>query len=112
MSNYSSQKKRVIVLALFHRYAYTILFPLLIIFIFAKNTMFLLFGVNFILFALHSLIGYVCRWKHIYCSYQNAYKEKMTPNNICWAKIRKVDAYGIPLFFGALGLIMIIMWFI
>jgi len=112
MSKYSSQKKRIVILAVFHRYAYTILFPLLIILIFRKNMVFLLLGADFILLALHSLIGYICRWKHIYCSYQNAHRKQMTPDNICWAKMKKVDAYGIPLFFGVLGIIMIIMCFI
>ncbi|MBQ6935613.1 MAG: hypothetical protein IJN49_03600 [Clostridia bacterium] len=112
MSKHSSQKKRIVILALFNRYAYTILFPLLIILIFRKNMVFLLFGADFILMALHSLIGYICRWKHIYCSYQNVHRKQMTPNNICWAKIKKGEAYGSPAIEATIGIALIIFSFV
>ena len=61
-------------------------------------------SVGSIAFAIWSLIGYKRKWKHIYCSFQNAYHQKMTPNNIQWHKIKKSDAYGVSLIFLILGL--------
>lgn len=117
MSKYSSQKKRVVMLALFYIYGYLVIFPLLlfpyfIFLIFKENVFLLLLGIDFILFALHSLVGYVCRWKHIYCSYQHLHRKQMTPNNICWAKMKKSDAYGTPVIFALLGIVLIIFHFL
>ncbi len=116
MGKNATRKRRIIILALFYIYGYMVLFPLilfpiLIFFIFKENVFLLLLGIDFILFALHSLIGYVCRWKHIYCSYQHIHRKRMTPNNICWAKMKKSDAYGIPVIFALLGIVLIIFHF-
>ena len=60
-------------------------------------------------FSIWSLIGYKCKWRHIYCSYQNAYHEKMTPHSIRWHKIRKSDALGVPLIFLVFGIISLLL---
>lgn len=73
--------------------------------------MLLAMGIGCVLFAVYELVGYICRWKHIYCSYQNAYHQKMTPNNIRWHTVKKTDAYGISTIFGFLGIAMIIIHF-
>lgn len=109
----NNTKKRHIVictLACFHRY----LFPACIIvfaFCFGREYAILRMGIGFLVFALYSLLGYILRWKHIYCSYQNAYRQKMTPDHIVWSKVKKTDAYGSPLIFGVLGLGMIVCQF-
>ena len=98
-------------LALMHRY----LFPILFAAVFpaacadAGWNYGVCLGIGSLLFAAYTLIGYLCRWKHIYCSYQNASHQKMTPNRIDWRTVKKSDAYGIPLFFGAMGILLIIL---
>lgn len=63
---------------------------------------------SFLLFSAWTLIGYHCKWRHIYCSYQNANHQKMTPHAVRWSQIKKSDAYGVPLIFFALGLAMLL----
>lgn len=65
-------------------------------------------GVGLLLYAVYSLAGYLLRWKHIYCSMQNAYHQKMTADHVDWSKIKKTDAYGVPVIFGLLGIALIL----
>ena len=67
-----------------------------------------LMGIYLIVFGLYQFIGYKCKWKHIFCSYQNIYHKKMTPDKINWSKVKKSDAYGLPIIFGILGILIII----
>ena len=55
-----------------------------------------------------TFIGYKCKWRHIYCSYQNANHKKMTPHVILWSQYRKSDAYGVPLIFFIMGLVLLL----
>ena len=110
MSKTSSRNSRVILLAYTHRYVYPILavaLPMLL----EKQYILLAMGIGFLLIALYDLVGYCCRWKHIYCSYQNAHHQKMTPNHILWSNVKKTDAFGSSAIFGFLGTVMIIMQF-
>lgn len=96
----------IIILAYANRYLY----PLLILFVMAFGRVtsnFVPTGISILVFAAYQLIGYLCRWKHIFCSFQNAYHQKMTPNRIDWDIISKVDAYCIPCFFAILGIIFL-----
>lgn len=103
--------------AFLYRYAFPIAIiavPNVIVKLFyenAKESLFLWVGIMSILFAGYSLIGYVCKWKHIFCAFQNAYHEKMTPEHINWNRIEKRDAYGIPIIFFALGIILVVVSF-
>ena len=95
-------------------YVYRYVFPVAILIlpmIFARNSMLLWTGVCFLIFALYSVVGYLLRWKHIYCAFQNAYFKKMTPGNIHWGAVRKRDAYGIPAVFGIIGIGMVAIHF-
>ena len=65
-------------------------------------------GIAFILFSVWSFVGYKCKWRHIYCSYQNAYHQEMTPYTIRWHKIKKSDAYGMPIIFTILGIALLL----
>ena len=65
-------------------------------------------GAGLLLYAIYSLAGYLLRWKHIYCSYQNACHQKMTPSHVDWSRIKKRDAYGIPAIFGFLGIALML----
>ena len=94
----------VIVLAYLHRYGWVaILFALIFLLRFWE-----ILYIGFIVHAVWSFVGYKCKWKHIFCSYQNAYHQKMTPDSIKWSSIKKSDAYGIPLIFLTLGVLALI----
>ncbi len=97
----------IISLAYAHRYIYPILIcavPILL----GGEYMLLAMGVGCILFSAYNLLGYICRWKHIYCSFQSMYHERMTPNDIRWHKIKKSDIYGESAIFGIFGIGVVI----
>ena len=100
----------IIILAYANRYIYPFMI-LLLPMLGGKEFYLLVMGICTIFFAIYEFVGYKCKWKHIYCSYQDAYHQKMTPNNIRWHQVKKSDAYGIPLFCGVLGVAMIIIHF-
>ncbi len=92
----------IIALAYFHRYGWiAAMFALVLI---LRETFFV-FAVSAIAYAVWTFVGYKCRWRHIFCSYQNAGHRKMTPERIDWDRIEKYDAYGIPIFFFVMGLV-------
>ena len=111
MSKSTTKDKRIMALAYFHRYGW-IAAMMLCIAIWPRQ-MFCIFSVACLSFSVWSFIGYKKKWKHIYCSYQNAYHQKMTPNNIQWHKIKKSDAYGVPLVFFIIGLALltVMVWY-
>ena len=111
MSKGTAKEKRIIALAYFHRYGW-IAAMMACIAIWPKQ-MLLIFSVACLSFSVWSFIGYKKKWKHIYCSFQNSYHQKMTPNSIQWNKIRKSDAYGVPLVFCIIGLALlaVMMWY-
>lgn len=111
MSKVTEKEKRIIALAYFHRYGWTAVMVACIA-IWPKQ-MLLIFSVACLSFSVWSFIGYKKKWKHIYCSFQNAYRQKMTPNSIQWNRIKKSDAYGEPLVFCIMGLVLlaIMMWY-
>lgn len=104
--------------ALLYRYVFPLaicIVPFQITKLFYENSRYgfsLWFGIMSILYAAYSLIGYLCKWKHIYCAFQNAYHQEMTPDHINWNKIKKSDAYGIHAIFFALGLMFLIVSFL
>ena len=110
MNNYEKKKKRIIVLAYMHRYGWiAILFGCITVF---PKAVFIFFGVGFIVSAIWSFVGYKLRWKHIFCSYQNAHHLPMTPNNIRWGWVKKSDAYGIPIILFVIGVATLVIFFV
>lgn len=95
----------VILLALSHRYGWIIV--MLLCMTFLPVNKFYTAGAFLLIYSIWSFVGYKCRWKHIYCSYQNAYHEKMTPHSISWNQIKKRDAYIVPLIFLIFGLMIL-----
>lgn len=93
-------------LALLHRYGWI---AIMLLFMNFFNPI-LVGGVFCFCFSLWSLIGYALKWKHIYCSYQNAYHKEMTPNIIVWSKIKKFDAIGIPMLFMTVSIVLLILY--
>lgn len=91
----------IIALAYFHRYGWlAVMFALVLI---LRETLYV-FAASTIVYAVWTFVGYKCGWRHIFCSYQNAYHTKMTPERVDWDWIEKNDAYGVPLIFLILGL--------
>ncbi len=68
----------------------------------------ILAGLVMIAFAIHWFVGYKLKWQHIYCAYQNAYHEKMTPDSANWSHLKKSDMYGLPALFFIMGLALIL----
>ena len=108
-------RKRIVILAYCDRY----LFPCLVLFvpmglvsIHQSGKLFALsFGGATVLFAAYQLVGYLCRWAHILCSYQIAYRKDIQPGSPDWGWIKKSDAYGIPAMFGVFGIALIVLAF-
>ena len=97
MSNYGKKEKRIIALAYLHRYGWIAILVGCIV-IFPESTIFTL-SVGFIAYAIWSFVGYQCKWKHIFCSYQNTYRLPMTPKNIRWSCIKNSMHMACRLFF-------------
>lgn len=105
MSKSDTTAKRIIVLAYFHRYGW-IAVMLGCIAVWPDQMLYSL-SVSAITFSIWSFVGYRLKWRHIYCSFQNAYHKKMTPHSISWGQIKKSDAYGVPLIFLTIGLALL-----
>ncbi len=107
MSKSNDSNVMIYLLAYFHRYGW-IVATIACSAIWAEQAG-CIFCAAFFIFSIWSFVGYKCKWKHIYCSYQNAYHEKMTPKRIYWHRIKKSDAYGVPSIFFSFGIILLIM---
>ncbi|MBU1093167.1 MAG: hypothetical protein KKH01_01755 [Firmicutes bacterium] len=63
---------------------------------------------------LYYLLGYIFKFRHIYCVFQNANNEKMSPNEIYWNTLSKKDLIGVPILLiciGVAGLILSLLYF-
>ena len=110
--NYNSSI--VMLLAYMHRYLFPIalgIVPVLIAGIIGEDYLFVLWGCALLLHALYDIIGYKYRWRHIYCSYQNSSRQKMTPNHVHWDNVKKSDIYGMSALMGCFGVILILVSF-
>ena len=61
-----------------------------------RITMLFVLAVGILLDGIYNLVGYLCRWRHIYLCYQSMCHTKMTPSRIEWDRLAKKDAYGVP----------------
>ena len=87
------------ILAYLDRYVYPVLILLagLLAELFRdRNTMLCVLALGILLDGIYNLVGYLCRWKHIYLCYQSMCHTKMTPTRIEWERLAKKDAYGVP----------------
>lgn len=73
---------------------------------------FITVGVSCIAYSIWTLLGYFLNWKHIFCSFQNANHQSMTPNRISWDIIKKSDIFGLPILFFIFGIGAIIAQFV
>ena len=86
-------------LAYLDRYGYPVLILIagaLADFYRGRITMLFVLAVGILLDGIYNLVGYLCRWKHIYLCYQSMSHTKMTPTRIEWERLAKKDAYGVP----------------
>lgn len=106
MGRRETRANLVTALALFHRYGWIAVMTCCAIA--WREYSVRIMGIFCVLFAGWFFAGYKLRWKHIYCSDQNAHRQKMTPNDIRWHTMKISDAYGVPLVFLILGLACLI----
>ncbi len=102
------QVKRVKILAYFWRYGF-ISFILLFMVggaFLLKNEYGILIGMStfMLIMGIYLLMGAIFRFRHIYCMYQNANHQEMTPNKIYWNSMKKSDIFGVPIIFIIIGL--------
>ena len=105
MSKMDLTEKKVIALAYFHRYGW--IATMMVCMAIWPEQLLCIICTGCIAFSLWSFIGYKCQWRHIYCSYQNAYHQEMTPHSVRWHQVKKSDAYGVPLMFLIIGLALL-----
>ena len=77
----------------------------------SKRLRCLLLGIGFVVMATHYFLGYLLGWKHIYCMYQDAAHEPMTPDHINWGSVRKRDSIGVPIIFMVFGVVLIVLYY-
>lgn len=94
MGKRETNAARVIALAYFHRYGWIALTTVCILH--WPERFCEILGGFFVIHGIWSLAGYRRKWKHVYCSNQNASRQKMTPNSVRWDTMKKSDAYGLP----------------
>ena len=95
--------KNIILLAYLHRYGWCL--PILADSFLPTAIPGWTHAICFLGYAIWSFVGYKCKWKHIYYSYQNAANLKRTPNSICWDNVKNVNAYGLPVLYLILALV-------
>ncbi|MCF7923618.1 MAG: hypothetical protein K9L64_00765 [Candidatus Izimaplasma sp.] len=102
------QVKRVKLLAYFWRYGFI---PFILLFMVGGAFLFnneygMLIGMStfMLIMAIYLLMGAIFRFRHIYCMYQNANHQEMTPNKIYWNSMKNSDIYGVPIIFIVIGI--------
>ncbi len=73
-----------------------------------RNTMLFVLALGILLDGIYNLVGYLCRWKHIYLCYQSMSHTKMTPTRIEWDRMAKKDVYGVPVVMIIMGIVGIL----
>ena len=100
----SPAHNRVVVLAYFHRFGWIALMAIATA---AAKRPPPSLGAGFLAMAAHTFLGYLFRWKHVFCSYQSMYHKAMTPESIRWDMVKKKDVYGVSAVLAILGLAFI-----
>ena len=108
--------KRILKLAIFNRrfllYVLILLSVVLAQLLGNLKLALLFLGISCLLFGLYMLLGYLLRWKSYYCTIQAVYRQQMTPDNVDWSTVKKIDALGVPIGSAVLGIALIIVWLI
>ena len=69
----------------------------------SKNIFLITFGTGMILYGAYWFLGYRLQWRHVFCAYQEAAHEKMTPEQCDWSRFPKKEGYGLPLILYLIG---------
>jgi len=100
-------KKRIILMALLYRYGGIFLILtlsiLLGVLLSSKNIFLITIGTGMILYGTYWFLGYRLQWRHVFCAYQEAAHEKMTPEQCDWNRFPKKEGYGLPLILYFIG---------
>lgn len=104
MSHHDKTYDRIIALAYLHRYGLCLMLLTALLFRSAMGFAVCWSG-GCIAYAVWTLVGYRRRWRHIFCSFQNTRRERMTPYNTGWGRVKKSEIYGIFWGFLILGLV-------
>lgn len=108
MSKRYKTSKRIKALAYLHRY-FTVAVVILVLMPVPIDLLLYILGGIFILSAVWTVVGYKLRCKHIFCSFQNAYRVKMTPDSIRWGWVKKGDVYGTSVIEVTVGIFLIVL---
>lgn len=107
MSNHGKTEKRIKALAYLHRYL-PLSVVVLILIPMSPSVLFCLLGAMFFVLGVWTFVGYKLRWKHIFCSFQDTYRNSMTPESIRWGWLEKRDVYGVSIIEGVMGIASIV----
>ena len=102
----------IIALAYFLRYGFPFAVVIIPIQVCPHDDVLLWIGAGCLVYALYWLMGYLLKWRHFYCAYQNVCHRPMTPFSVNWNEVRKNDIYIPALIFGLLGIAMIVLNFL
>lgn len=109
MRNERKNEKTIIALAYLYRYGSLGYIAISLLFV---EYFLLLFAVHFFVLSLWTFAGYLRKWKHIYCAYQNSHRKEMTPYKINWNDVKKSDIYLIFVIEFICGVMMLFVWIV
>ncbi len=69
-----------------------------------------MYGHWIFLIGVHYLLGYLLGWRHVFCAWQEAGRQKMTPFYNDWDAVTKKEAYGLPAVCVIVGILAIAGW--
>ncbi len=101
------RKNRIILMALLYRYGGIFLILtlsiLLDVLLSSKNIFLITLGIGMVLYGAYWFLGYRLQWRHVFCAYQEAILEEMTPGQCDWSRFPKKEGYGVPLILYLIG---------
>ena len=110
MSKLQDRNQRVRALALFCRYGIIaiIVAGLVVCMKLRRDYLLLIMGVGLLLLAAWNTAGYFFRWRHVYCSWQNAKKQRMTPHDIRWGTVDRKEFFACVALDAVMGIAAIV----
>ena len=108
-SRYEKKCARIKAFALFHRYGWPFLMLIQLAACSKGNLTsgaLCISGILLIIYVAYTYFGYRLRWTHIFCSFQSARHQPMTPYNIRWNEVRNCDVYIVSMILLVIGLLL------
>lgn len=107
-----NENKRMTGLVFFLRHIVPLVIVIIPLAIFARTgnirPAFIYIGIGFLAYAAYLLVGYLMKWTHIYCYFQNIDRQPMTPDNVDWSTLRPGDGCITPALNAVLGVILLV----